>query len=332
MVTHQGWSTCLTLLSAFLAVLTAPLLAGAQPVAGKVARVGLLGVTSASGYARQIEALRQGFRDLGYVEGKNLIIEYRWADGRYERLSALAAELIRLQPDVLVTSGPGIRFLKEATTTIPIVMAVGGDVVADGVVASLARPGGNITGSVAFSPELSAKRLDLLKGAVPSLARVAVLLNPANRSSGTDFELVKKAATALQVEVFEVPARSPQEFDEGFALMLRRRADGLVTLSDSMLVANMRRLGEMSAAKRLAGAGSDEYADGGGLLAYGVNFPELWRRAPYFVDKILKGGDPATIPVEQPARFEFIVNAKTAKALGLVIPQALLLRADHVIQ
>jgi len=320
------------LLATVLALASAPLAAAAQPGAGKAARVGLLGVTSEAGYARQVAALRQGFRDLGYVEGRNLVIEYRWAEGRYDRLPALAAELIRLQPDVIVTSGQGIPVLKEATTAIPIVMAVGGDVVADGIVASLARPGGNITGSVAFSPELAAKRLEMLKGAVPGLTRVAVLLNPANRGSASDFELVKKAAAALQVDVFEVPVRSPREFEDGFALMLRRRADGLVTLGDSMLVANMRRLGEMSAAKRLPGAGSDEYADGGGLLAYGVNFPELWRRAPYFVDKILKGSNPGTIPVEQPARFEFIINLKIARALGLTIPQALLLRADHVIQ
>lgn len=332
MAAYQGWLMYFRLLAVVLVLVSAPLTAGAQPVAGKVPRVGLLGVTSAAGYARQLEALRQGFRDLGYVEGQNIVIEYRWADGRYDRLPGLAAELIRLQPDVIVTSGPGTRVLKEATMTIPIVMAVGGDVVADGLVASLARPGGNITGSASFSPELAGKRLEFLKSAVPGLARVAVLLNPANRASGTDFEVMKKAATALQVEVFEVPARSPQEFDDAFVLILRRRADGLVTLGDSMLVANMRRLGELSAARRLPGAGSDEYADGGGLLAYGVNFPELWRRAPYFVDKILKGAKPATIPVEQPSRFEFIINMKTAKALGLTIPQALLLRADHVIQ
>jgi putative ABC transport system substrate-binding protein len=275
--------------------------------------------------------MRQGFRDLGYIEGQNLVIEYRWAEGRYDRLPALAAELIRLQPDVIVTSGPGTRVLKEATTTIPIVMAVAGDAVAGGLVASLARPGGNITGSTFFGPELSAKRLELLKGAVPHLAKVAVLVNPGSNYS-LDFETVKKTATALNVELFEAPARSPQEFDDAFALMLRRRADGLVALSDSMLVANMRRLGEVCAARRLPGAGSDEYAEGGGLLAYGVSFPALWRRAPYFVDKILKGGTPATIPVEQASRFEFVINAKAAKALGLTIPQALLLRADQVIQ
>lgn len=209
----------------FLSAVTGGLLA-----ARKVPRIGLVGVTSAAGYARQVGAMRQGFRDLGYVEGQNLVIEYRWADGRYDRLPALAVELIGLQPDVIVTSGPGTRVLKEATATIPIVMAVGADAVADGVVASLARPGGNITGSTFFGPELSAKRLEILKGAVPRLARVAVLMNPENRSYRVDLEMMKKTATALNVELLEAPARSPREFDDAFALTLRRRADGLLSL------------------------------------------------------------------------------------------------------
>jgi putative tryptophan/tyrosine transport system substrate-binding protein len=232
----------------------------------------------------------------------------------------------------MITSGPGIRILKEATTTIPIVMTVAGDAVATGLVASLARHGGNITGSTFFGPELSAKRLEMLKGAVPRLARVAVLLNPDSSGYRVDFDLVKKTASLLNVELLEAPARSPREFDDAFALMLRRQADGVVLLSDSMFVANMRRLGELSTAKRLPGAGSDEYAQGGGLLAYGVNFPELWRRAPYFVDRILKGGKPAAIPVEQASRFELVFNLKSARTLGLPIPQSLLLRADQVIE
>ncbi len=321
---------------AFLAIvagglLAAPLAAEGQSGAGKVPRVGLLGVTSETGYARQVRALRQGFRDLGYFEGQNIVIEYRWAQGQYDRLPALAAELIRLQPDVIVTSGPGTRIVKEATATIPIVMAVGGDVVASGLVASLARPGGNITGSTFFGPELSAKRLELLKEAVPRLARVAVVVNPGS-DYHVDLERVNKMAAALTVEIFETPARSPREFGEALALTLRWRADGLICLSDSMLVANMRLLGELSAAKGLPAAGSDEFAEGGGLLAYGVSFPELWRRAPYFVDKILKGGKPATIPVEQASRFELVINLKTAKALGLTIPPSLLQRADQVIE
>jgi putative ABC transport system substrate-binding protein len=294
--------------------------------------VGVLGVTTAAGYSRQVEALRQGFRDLGYAEGRNLVLEFRWADGNYDRLRGLASELIRLQPDVLVTSGVGTRVLKEATATIPIVMAVGGDAVAAGLVVSLARPGGNITGSTAFGPEISAKRLELLKEAVPRLARVAVLLNPDSRATNLDLDTVKKTAAALKVELLEATARSPLEFQDAFALMLRQRADGVVVLGDSMFVANSRRLGELSAASRLPGAGVDDYAEGGGLLAYGVNFPELWRRAPYFVDRILKGGKPATIPVERATKFELTYNVKAAKAMGLSVQQPLVLRADYVIQ
>jgi|RhiMethySRZTD1v2_1073278.scaffolds.fasta_scaffold41808_3 putative ABC transport system substrate-binding protein len=313
------------------ALLIAPAIACAQQAPGKVARVGLLGVTSEEGYARQIRSLRQGFRDLGYVEGQNIVIEYRWAQGRYDRLPALAEELIRLQPDVIITSGPGTRVLKDATAAIPIVMAVGGDAVASGLVASLPRPGGNVTGSTFFGPELSAKRLELLKEAVPRLTRVAILLNPGG-DHRADLEKTKEAAAALNIQVFEAPARSPAEFDDAFALALRQRADGIVCLSDSMFVANMRRLGELSAAKGLPGAGSDEFAQGGGLLAYGVSFPDLWRRAPYFVDKILKGNKPAVIPVERASKFELILNLRTAKAMGLPIRQSLQTRADQIIE
>jgi putative ABC transport system substrate-binding protein len=325
------WLICLRLLAIVLTLVSGPLVADAQSALGKVPRVGVLGVTSAAGYARQVEALRQGFRDLGYVEGQSFVIEYRWADGHYDRLPALAAELIRLQPDVIVTSGPGTRVLKEAATTIPIVMAVSGDAVATGLVASLARPGGNITGSTVFGPELSAKRLEILKDAMPRLARVAVLVNPDNRNN-EDLALVKKTAAALSVELLEASARSPREFDDAFALIARSRAEGLVVLTDSMFVANMRRLGELSAARRLPGVGSDEYAQSGGLLAYGVSFPELWRRAPYFVDRILKGQKPATIPVEQASKFVLTLNLKTAGAMGLPIQQSLLFRADEVLR
>ena len=306
--------------------------AAAQSPAARAPRIGLLGVTSAAGYARQVEALRQGFRDLGYVEGQNLVIEARWADGRYERLPALAAELVRLQPDVIVTSGPGTRAAKEATATIPIVMAVAGDAVAEGLVPSLAHPGGNVTGSTFFGPEVSAKRLEILKSAVPRLTRVAVLVNPSRDDYGVTLNMVKKTAAAAGMELFEVPARSPQEFENAFALMVRQKADGLLVISDSMFVANMRRLGELAAAKGLPGAGSDEFADGGGLIAYGVHFPELWRRASYFVDRILKGSKPGVIPVEQASKFSLVLNLKGARALGLPIQQSLVLRADQVIE
>jgi putative ABC transport system substrate-binding protein len=317
---------------ALAAIGTAPLCSSLAQQPGKIPLVGVLGVTSAAAYARQVEALRQGFRDLGYVEGQNISIEYRWAEGRIDRLSGLAAELIRLQPDVLVTSGAGNRALKTATTTIPIVMAVSSDAVASGLIASLAQPGGNITGLTSFGPELTAKRLEMLKEIVPRLARIALLVNPQVIDNRAIVEAVNRTAAALKVELVAVPARSPAEFEDAFALIIRQRADGLVVLDDSMFVANMRRLGELSAAKRLPGAGSAEFAAGGGLLDYGVNFPELWRRAPYFVDRILKGAKPGTMPVERASKFALTINVKAAKALGLAIPQALLVRADEVIR
>jgi putative ABC transport system substrate-binding protein len=213
----------------------------AQQTPNKVFRIGLLGVTSAAGYARQMSALRQGLRELGYIEGQNVVIDYRWADGQYDRLNALSAELINLQPDVLITSGPGVRVLKETTTTVPVVMAVGGDVVADGIVASMARPGGNITGSVAFGPELTAKRLEFLKDAVPSITRVAVLLNANNETDNSAAKVsLAKTAAVRRVELFDAPVRSPRDFEQAFAAMRQRHAHGLVALSESMLVAPKR--------------------------------------------------------------------------------------------
>ena len=297
----------------------------------KIPRIGVLGVTSAAAYALQVEAMRKGFRDLGYSEGQDIVIEYRWADDRLDRLPALAAELIRLQPDVIITSGAGTRAMKQAATAIPVVMAAGFDAVASGLIASLAQPGGNITGSTSFGPELAAKRLEMLKEAVPRLSRVAVLINPNTRDYG-NLEMMRKTASGLKLELFEVPAKAPDDFDEAFAQIHRRQADGLVVSDDTMFVANMRRLGELSAAKHLPGAGSTEFAEAGGLLVYGVNFPELWQRAPIFVDKILKGAKPADLPVERPTRFELVINMKTARAFGLTIPQSVLVRADKVIR
>lgn len=328
----QRRSICFRFLATAFAVANLPLPVIAQSAARKVARIGILGVTSAAGYARQIAAMHQGFRDLGYIEKQNMLIEYRWADDRYDRLPALAAELLRLPLDVIITSGPGTRVLKQATTTMPIVMAAAADAIAGGLVESIARPGGNITGSTFFGPELSVKRLEILKDAVPHLAQVAILLNPENKSYRVEFEAMKKAASALHVELVEAPARSPGEFDNAFAQIVRRGVHGMVVQSDSMFVANMRRLGELSAANLLPAAGSDEFCDGGGLLAYGVNFPALWRRAPYFVDKILKGGRPGDIPIEQPTTFELIVNLNTARALGISLPPSVLARADQRIQ
>lgn len=321
-----------TTIVALFAAGAAPLRAFPQ-TARKMSRIGVLGVTSPVDYARQVAALKQGFRDLGYIEGQNVIIDFRWAESRNDRLPALAAELIGLEPDVLVTSGSGTRVLKQATTTIPIVMAVSADAVASGLVASLAEPGGNITGSTSFGPEIAAKRLELLKAAVPRLGTVAVIVNPGGGTPRSPtMDALQEAASGLRVELVEVQARTPGELDDAVALALRRRADGLLVTDDTLFVARMRRLGELSLEKRIPGIGGSEFAEGGGLLAYGVHFPDLWGRAPSFVDRILKGAKPATMPVERASRFALTINLRTATALGVAIPQALVLRADEVIR
>lgn len=333
MSTYQTWLIRLSALPLAFALISAALVGAAPAQATKPPRIGFLGAASAAGYASQLEALHQGFRDVGYVEGQNHMIEYRWAEGRYERLPALAAELVRLSPDVIVTHGtPPTRALKDATTTIPIVMAVTGDPVAAGLITSLARPGGNITGSAFFGPEISVKRLELLKTAVPLVTRVAVLVNPNNPLHRVYPETMARAAAALNVELVEVPTRSPKEFDDAFARIDGLRANGLVVLDDAMLLANVRRVAKLAGARLLPGAGGADYAVAGGLLAYGVNYRVLWRRAPVFVDKILKGAKPATLPVEQATKFDLIINRKTADAMRLPIPQSLLLRTDRVIE
>ncbi len=315
-----------------LGLLTAPLAAGAQQPA-KTPRIGFLGMTSAAEYASQIEAFRQGLRDLGYVEGKNSVIEFRWAERKYDRLPGLAAELVRLKVDVLVThSTPGTLAAKQATSTIPIVMVVSGDAVGAGLITSIARPGGNITGSTFFNPELAAKRLELLKEAVPRITRVAVLLNPDNPGQGLLLQAMELTAKPLKLELQQVEARGPDEFDRAFAAMAKKRADALAVLEEPVFIAQARRIANLAAKSRLPTIGFSELAEGGGLMAYGVNFLDLYRRAAVFVDKILKGAKPADLPVEQPTRFELVINLKTAKTLGLTIPRQILLRADKVIE
>ncbi len=303
--------------------LAAPLASFAQQQPAKVARIGFLGSGSASGYASLVDALRAGLRD----------IEFRWAEGKYDRLPDLAAELVRLKVDVLVTQGtPAALAAKRATTTIPIVMAVSGDAVATGLVASLARPGGNITGSTLFNPELAAKRLELLKEAMPRITRVAVLVNPDNPARGPDFQLIKITARSLKVEIEPFEVRGPNEFESAFAAMAKRRVDAVTINQDGMLNANSRAIADLAAKQRLPSAGFKEFAEAGGLIGYGVNRPEMFRRAAYFVDRILKGAKPGDMPVERPTKFELVVNMKTAKALGIKIPQTILLRADKVIE
>ena len=302
-----------------------------QPV--KVYRIGFLGAESASTWASQVDALRAGLRDLGYVEGKNIVIEFRWAEGKYERLPDLAAELVRLKVDVLVTHGtPGTLAAKQATTTIPIVMATSGDAVATGLVAGLARPGGNITGSTVFGAELLAKRLELLKEAFPRTRQVAALLNPVNAVQGLSFQAAEITARSLKVELRKFEVRRPDEFDGAFAAMVKKHVDAVAITQDSMLVSNAGAIAELATNKRIPSVGYPAFAEAGGLIGYGVNIPEMYRRAAYFVDRILKGAKPSNLPVDRPTRFEMVINMKTAKALGIKIPNSILVRADRVIE
>jgi putative ABC transport system substrate-binding protein len=321
----------------FIGALTGALIAAmgdalAQPA--KVARIGFLGAISADAvYRGRVDALLEGLREFGYSEGKNLVIEFRWAEGNYDRLPKLAAELVRLNVDVLVTQGtPATLAAKGATTTIPIVMTTGGDAVGSGLVSSLARPGGNVTGSTVFSPELNAKRLALLKNAIPSAKLIAALVDPRNPVTGTSLRAMELTARSLKIGVHAFDVRVPDDLEGAFSAMVKQHVDAVAIHPDALLVANARAIADLAAKQRLPLAGGEEFAELGALIAYGVNFPAMYRRAAYFIDKILKGAKPSDLPVEQAAKFELVVNLKTAKALGITIPQSLLLRADEVIQ
>ena len=316
-----------------LAVLAAPLGADAQQQA-KVARIGVLATPSASSFASRIEAFKQGLRELGYVEGQNIGIDYRWAEGRYERLPELAAELVRLKVDVIVThTTPGTRAAQQATTTIPIVMATSGDAVAAGLVASLARPGGNTTGSSFFTPELSAKRLELLKEALPRIRRAATLMLQGDQiMSKLNFEQMEITGRSLKIEVRPAWVRGEEGMESTFSALAKARTDALVLQDLALFNAQARRIGDLAGKHRLPMAAGLDFVQAGALLSYGPNLDDLFRRAATFVDKILKGAKPADLPVEQPTKFELIVNLKTAKALGLTVQRSVLIRADRVIQ
>ena len=309
-----------------------PLAASAQQT-GKVARIGFLGSATAVGSAKSVEAFRTGLRDLGYVEGKNIVIEFQWAEGNYERLPALLAELIRRKVDILVVHGtPGTRAAKQATTTIPIVVAIVGDALASGIVTSLARPEANLTGSTYFLTELNVKRLELLKDVFPYVARVAALSNPDNPVSESIIPAMTAAAAPLKIELELAKTQGSTEFDDAFAAMAKSRVDAVVVTQDGEFAASFKTIATLAARIKLPSIGSKEYAEAGGLLGYGVNLLSLYRRAAYFVDLILKGARPADIPIEQPTKFEFILNLKTAKALGLDVPFHLQQLADEVIE
>jgi len=309
-----------------------PLAARAQQ-AGKVYRVGFLGGADHTGYATQMQALRLGLRDHGYVEGKNTTIEYRWAEGKYERLPALATELVRdLKVDVIITQGtPAALVAKQATTTIPIVMAIVGNPVETGIVVSLARPGGNITGSSFFYPEINAKRLELIKGLIPGLARAGVLMNPDNPAMVSVLHVMQETARAINVDLRPMNVRLLDELDAAFELA-KTQIEALTVIDEGLFIANARRIAELAIRSRLPSIGFREHCEAGGLAAYGVNFPHIWRQSMVLVDKVLKGTKPADLPIQQATRFEFVINLKTAKALGLEIPPMLLARADEVIE
>jgi putative ABC transport system substrate-binding protein len=310
-----------------------PLAARAQQ-RGKTARIGFLGAATAAGYASRVEAFRSGLRELGYVEGANVAIDFRWAEDKYERLPALAAELIHANVDVIVTHGTsGTVAAKRATASVPIVFAAIGDPVAFGVVASFARPGGNITGQSFFNPELSAKRIELLKELVPSISRVAYLLNPDNPSfAGAVFQAVQIAAQSLKVELQHFQTRGPSEFEGAFERVAQAGIAAIVIDDDAMLNAHTGMIATLATRRHLISVGNRDVAQAGGLIGYGVEFHAMFRRAAVFVDKILKGTTPADLPIEQATKFEFVLNLRTAKALGLNLPTATLLRADEVIE
>jgi putative ABC transport system substrate-binding protein len=308
-----------------------PLAARAQQPAMPV--IGFLSALSPDLHAHSVGAFRQGLRDLGYVEGKNIVVEFRWAEGHYDRLSDLAGELVRLKVDVLVTHGtPGTRAAKQATTSIPIVMAGVGDAVATGLVASLNRPGGNITGINILGPELYGKRLELLKDAFPQIRHIAYLFNPANLFYGSALKAMESVAGSLNVEVRPYEVRLPNEFENAFSAMVERRVDAAVVSEDAMISANYEAIAALAEKHRLPAIGGKDFPETGGLIGYGTYDLEVFRRAAYFVDRILRGAHPAELPVEQGMKIELVVNLKTAKALGITIPPILLERADEVIE
>jgi len=316
-----------------LGVLTAPPGGDAQE-SGKIPRVGFLGPRSRADGAPFLDAFLQGLRELGWVEGQNIAIEYRFAEGRLDRLPDLAAEMVRLKVDViLAASTPPAVAAKNATRTIPIVMATSADPVEGGLVASLARPGGNVTGLSFMAPEVVGKELELLKQTVPKVRRVAVLWNPANPGHALVIRHVKIVARALGVQLQSLEARGPNEFEGAFAAMARERAGALLVVPDAVFGLHRGRLQDLAAKSRLpAMYGSREHTEAGGLMSYAVDLRDSFRRSATYVDKILKGAKPADLPIEQPTKFELVINLKTARAFGLTIPPSVLVRADHVIE
>ncbi|MGZ5867198.1 MAG: ABC transporter substrate-binding protein, partial [Xanthobacteraceae bacterium] len=297
-------------------------------------RIGVLETISPTLNARNFEALRMGLRELGYVEGQNIVIEYRSADGRSERFQELAAELVRLKVDVIVTRGTSaVQAAKQATKMIPIVMAASGDPLGAGVVAALARPGENVTGLSAFTVELLGKRLELLKEVVTGLNRIAFLMNLSNPVSRSQWVEMQDDSRSLGVEPVLFDVRTPAEIERAFDKAVSERVGAMVVGNDTVTHANRPQIVALAAKYRLPVMyQAREFVDEGGLMAYGVSYPDLYRRAADYVDKLLKGAMPADLPVQQPTKFEMIVNLKSATSIGLIIPESFLLRADEVIE
>jgi putative ABC transport system substrate-binding protein len=316
--------------SASFVALSGPAAPAQEPQARKVYRIGFLRAGQAP--TPWVEAFQQGLRERGYLDGQNVVVEFRLTDGSLDQLPRLAEELVRSKVDVIVaSSSPSAAAAKRATTSVPIVFVNVFDPVELGLVPSLGRPGGNITGLAATSPEIAGKRLELLRELVPKLRRVAVLSHPATPSTPKQLEGAEDAARALGMQVQPVPVRGPDGFDSAFKAM--RGTDGLLQLDAAFFTTHRARLVGLAAESRLPAIyGYREMVEAGGLMSYGVHFPDLYRRAATYVDKILKGAKPADLPVEQPTKFEFVINSRTAKALGLTIPPSLLLRADQVIE
>jgi putative ABC transport system substrate-binding protein len=300
----------------------------------KIPRIGFLSSVSPSTISARVEAFRQGLRELGYAEGKNIVIEYLYAEGKPDRLPSLAAELVRLKVDVIVSAGPPpTRAAKQATATIPIVMAFDDDPIGSGFAASLARPGGNITGLATLSPEISGKQLELLREIVPKLSRVAVFANATQPGSPQALREINVAADGFGVQLQYLEIQAPKDIETAFQAASKERAHAVLVLSGTVLLSQRKQIVDLAIKSRLPTIyNRPEYAEDGGLVFYGVSYTDLFRRAATYVDKILKGAKSAELPIEQPKKFEFIINLKTAKQIGLTIPPNVLARADKVIR
>jgi putative ABC transport system substrate-binding protein len=333
MVCAMRKARVLSILFVLVLLVVAVLAEAQQPK--RISQIGILIAASASSYSARLEAFRQRLRELGYVEGKNIVIEYRSAEEKLDRLPALAAELVRLKVDVIVTAtgGRDILAAKKATATIPIVFAGTGDPVGDGLVSSLARPGGNITGLSLMTPDLDGKRLELLKEASPKVARVAFLWDVGSVRGNRPLTDMEAAAKALELKLQSLPVRSLDDFESAFARAKRDGVQALITSPNTLIITQQRQVLDFAAKNRLpAMYPTSEFVEAGGLMSYAPNYADLWRRAATYVDNILKGAKPSDLPVEQPTKFELVINLKTAKQIGLTISPNVLARADKVIK